>query len=416
MIDSIGDEKKRNGKNSRSLPERLEELVHNPSVGPFLTPASFVYGAGSYLRLLSFSMGLATRIGAAVPVISIGNVTVGGTGKTPVVIDLADRLSAQGLKVAILSRGYGRRSKAKIVVVSAGAGPIVSVDEAGDEPYMMARAVPSAIVLVGSKRVDLARLAVEKYGAQIILLDDGFQHVQLKRDVDIVLFDYNDDPDLIALLPRGRLREPLTALGRASDIVVTKIPEFKAGSCQSEGDKALVSDAESNFNKSVKMKIGRLRSRLSSLAPSAVLHFARFSPSYLLSEFDDSSNVVKLTAISGKKIFALCGIARPDGFFRSLTELGATIVDKMTFGDHHWYTVEDVAEIDRRFRDSRAAYIVTSEKDRVRLHLPVDLSALTFALMLETVWMDGSGAKVSNPVFVQCVLDLVPAPAASSSL
>src|ERR1700733_13238351 len=130
MIESVSHGTSKNfGKKSRSLPERLEELAQTPSVGALFGPASFVYGAGSYLRILSFSMGLATRTGAAVPVVSIGNVTVGGTGKTPVVIDLADRLSSQGLKVAILSRGYGRRSKAKTVVVSSGSGPLVTVDQ-----------------------------------------------------------------------------------------------------------------------------------------------------------------------------------------------------------------------------------------------------------------------------------------------
>ncbi len=365
------------GKKQRSLPERLEELVQAPSIKPLLAPASVVYGAGSYLRILSFSMGLSARKGASVPVVSIGNLTVGGTGKTPVVIDLADRLTSQGLSVAILSRGYGRRSKASCVVVSTGSGPVVTVDEAGDEPYMMARAVPNAIVVVGSRRSDLAKLAVEKYGAQLILLDDGFQHVQLRRDMDIVLFDYNDDPAAMALLPQGRLREPLAALGRASDIIITKIPETVE-----------------------KERLNQLRLKLSSVAPQAVLHGARFSPSYLLSEVEGGSNVVKLSALAGKKIFALCGIARPESFFDSLTSLGATVVDSMVFSDHHWYTADDVAEIDRRFRESGSAFIVTSEKDRVRLPLPADLCALTFALMLEPVWLTAEGLVLSRPAML----------------
>jgi tetraacyldisaccharide 4'-kinase len=407
VIDSISYQKKAESKKSRPLLQRLEDFVQTPYIGRLLAPAAFVYGAGSYLRILSFSMGFAARTGATVPVVSIGNVTVGGTGKSPVVIDLADRLSSQGLSVAILSRGYGRRSKAKTVVVSTGSGPQVSVEQSGDEPYMMARAVPAAIVIVGSKRSTSAKLAVEQYGAQIILLDDGFQHVQLRRDIDIVLFDYNDDLDSMTLLPRGRLREPLAALGRASAIVITKIPVTDS---EDKGDDNGLDKSDDKFGESVKVRLEHLRRRLSALAPSAVLYYARFLPSYLLSGVGDSSNVVKLTALSGKKIFALCGIARPDNFFASLTKLGAIVVDQMTFCDHHWYTAEDVDEIDRRFRESKAAYIVTSEKDRVRLPLPPDLSALTFALMLELVWLDNVGAKVSNPAFVGAMAALAEGP------
>jgi tetraacyldisaccharide 4'-kinase len=222
--------------------------------------------------------------------------------------------------------------------------------------------------------------------------------VQLKRNMDIVLFDYNDDPDTMTLLPRGRLREPLSALGRASAIIVTKIPQSSLENHNEGNDK---------LDRSVKMRLEHLRQKLSSLAPAAVLHYARFVPSYLLAEGDGNSNVVKLTALSGKKVFALCGIARPEGFFASLTGLGATVADQLTFCDHHWYTPEDVKEIDRRFRASGAAYIVTSEKDKVRLPLPADLSALTYALMLEPVWLDSSGTQVSNPSFIDSIAALV---------
>jgi tetraacyldisaccharide 4'-kinase len=392
MKDGLVDAKVEGGKKGRSLPERLEELARAPSMEPLLAPASFVYGAGSYLRILSFSVGLSARSGSSVPVISVGNLTVGGTGKTPVVIDLADRLSSHGLKVAILSRGYGRKSKDKILVVSAFAGPVVDVGDAGDEPFMMARAVPDAAVIVGSKRVDLAKLAVEKYGAEIILLDDGFQHVQLKRDLDLVLFDYNDDPDTMALLPRGRLREPLAALGRASHIVITKVPEIKEDGSES----ALA----------IKTRLGSLRDKLAALAPAAVLHAARFSPSYLLQETGTNSEVVKLSAIGGKKIFAMCGIARPEGFIDSLTRLGATVCAEMIFSDHHWYSSADVAEIEQRFRESQADYIVTSEKDRVRLKLPANLEALTYALMIEPVWLDGAGLAVARPQLMEQVMAL----------
>jgi tetraacyldisaccharide 4'-kinase len=349
-------------------------------------------------------MGVSARTRSAVPVVSVGNITVGGTGKTPVVIDLADRLSAQGLKVAILSRGYGRISKARAVIVSNGAGPLVKVEECGDEPYVMARAVPSATVIVGSKRVETAKLATEEYGAQIILLDDGFQHVQLKRDIDILLFDYNDDPDELALLPRGRLREPLAALGRATAIVITKIPHPLI---RQKGESS-AGQAE-QFDQEVMSRLQHLRALLSPHAPSATIHYVRFEPNYLLTQTKEASGVVSLTQLSGKRVMALCGIARPESFFASLADLDTTVVAQISFSDHHWFGAHDIEQISRRFTESGADYIVTTEKDLVRLHLPDHLGSVSFALMLEPVWLDALGKTMSMPPLVTRVQALAEA-------
>jgi tetraacyldisaccharide 4'-kinase len=190
-----------------------------------LAPASFAYFMGSLCRLEGYRAGLLKREQADVPVISVGNITCGGTGKTPVTIDLAQRFIAAGIRVGILSRGYKRRSKDATVVVSDGAGHFASCEDSGDEPYLIAKRLPRAVVMVGSNRRASANLAVSHYNCELLLLDDGFQHFPMRRDVDLVLIDYNDEPASDSLLPSGRLREPLTALSRASSLVITKIPE-----------------------------------------------------------------------------------------------------------------------------------------------------------------------------------------------
>ena len=158
-----------------------------------LTPASSIYGLIVRLRLKAYDKGILKRHQIAVPIISIGNLTVGGTGKTPVTIDLAQRLIANGLKVAILSRGYKRLSTEKVVIVSNGQQIFATAQEAGDEPYMMAKELPSAVVITGASRVSTAQIAANLYNCNVILLDDGFQHLLLHRRDDVVLLDYNQD-------------------------------------------------------------------------------------------------------------------------------------------------------------------------------------------------------------------------------
>jgi len=384
-----------NVKNNQGAPtiERLERLVSNPRLSLLLSPLGLVYGLLGRLRVFFYRSGLLAGFKASVPVVSVGNVTVGGTGKSPVVIDLADRLSSHGVSVSILSRGYGRKSKDQGLVVSRGQGPVVGVEASGDEPFIIARAVPAATVIVGSKRALSARMATENHRAQIIILDDGFQHIQLKRDIDIVLFDYNDEPDKLRLLPQGRLRESLSALRRASIVIITKIP----GSGSHQG----LSDA-------VRQKLDYLRRYILSLAPGAVLSYVSFAPGYLMTAASNDKNggVFELNEIVGKKVFAVCGVARPEGFFASLHELGAIVVDTLKFSDHHWFDSQDLENIKMRFQKSGADYIVTTEKDLVRLSLPDSLGASTFALMIQPVWYDEQGAEISNPPFVESLLQL----------
>lgn len=344
-----------------------EKACENPLFRGAMMPASFCYGLGAYARLVTYSTGLASRRRAPAPVISVGNLTVGGTGKTPMTIELAERLSSAGMKVAVLSRGYGRRVKDQTVVADGTGSLLCDVNNAGDEPYLIAQAVPDAIVLVGASRLDAARRAVVDFGAQVLILDDGFQHIKLRRDIDIVLWDYNDDPSHSMLLPAGRFREPVSGLSRATDIIITKVPESVD-----------------------EQRLARLVTELSTLAPKANIASCRFRPSYLSGfSFDGKpSQPIKLSELVGKKIFALSSIARPESFMQVLRELGVNPVGERHFPDHHWFSADDLAQVEQAFLASGSELLITTEKDMVRLKsLSQPVAMRTWSVVLSADWL-----------------------------
>lgn len=315
-----------------------EKLLSN-----LLWPVSAGFGLGLYARMMAYNWQVLRQHRAEVPVISIGNVTVGGTGKTPVTIDLARRLTEMGHRVGVLSRGYKRLSKDPILVVSNGRGEIATCGEAGDEPYLIAKSVPQAVVIVGSKRVQTAPLAVKRYGCDVILLDDGFQHFPIARNSDVVLIDYNDDLSKDRLLPAGRLREPLSALARADWVIVTKVPPSP--------------DLD---------KLYAIRSLIAQYAPRAHVSSCRMVP-HMVQTLESPDVVLDIASLKGTKVFAFSGIARPAAFNEQLTELGAQVVGTRSFGDHHWYTHDDMAELRFEFERAGADLIVTTEKDAVKV-------------------------------------------------
>ncbi|HEY9678021.1 MAG TPA: tetraacyldisaccharide 4'-kinase [Drouetiella sp.] len=335
-----------------------------------LTPASFAYFVGSLARLEGYRVGMLKREQADVPVISIGNITCGGTGKTPVTIDLAQKFIAAGLKVGILSRGYKRKSKERTVVVSDGAGNFADCESAGDEPYLIAKRLPKAVVLVGSNRRASAALAVSHYGCEILLLDDGFQHFPIRRDLDIVLIDYNDEPKRDSLLPSGRLREPLSALSRASSLVITKIPENP--------------DQE---------KIQRLEQTLREHAGDKPVDKCTFEASNLVSP---NSVVLPVSAMNGNKVIAVSALARPESFVSMLTQRGADVVKTMTFQDHHWYSAEDLDSIEAAI--TNGTMVITTEKDLVKMKPSEKLAERLYALRIDTKWIDSPPAVLDEYV------------------
>ncbi len=309
------------------------ELPKSKLAKALLTPAALVYRALVSARAKAYEAGLASINKVEVPVISVGNITVGGTGKTPVTMFLAKQLIAQGRKVGILSRGYNRQSKSEYIVASDGEKILCPVEDCGDEPYMMALEVPQAIVICGRSRSSIARLAIDKYKCDVLLLDDGFQHILLHRDINIALLDYTDDLASEQLLPAGRLREPASALARATHAIITKVPI----------------NADSK-------KIERIKNIVHKYSPNCLIYTCRF-------RLENTSLTQNKTAI------AFAGIARPDQFFHDLgaPELKITLHDTLSFADHHWYDDFDIKKIQNCLEKSRTDIGLTTKKDLARL-------------------------------------------------
>ena len=268
------------------------------------------------------------------PVISVGNLAMGGRGKTPTVAAIAQLLVAAGERPAILSRGYGRRAPLEgVVVVSDGTHLLADVDRSGDEPLMLARALPGAAVLVCDVRATAAALAERALGCTVHVLDDGFQH-PIRRDVDIVLVAPDD---LTARrLPFGRLREPVTALARAAAVVIDD------GGASDEAHAATVRE-------------------IARVSPQArVFRLVRTLGQVL--DFDGPADFDR-----GKPVIALAGIANPERFARALVDAGWIVADLVAFPDHHRYRARDIGRIADAARATNASAILTTEKDGVRL-------------------------------------------------
>lgn len=288
-----------------------------------------------------------------VQVIAIGNLTVGGTGKTPVVEKFARELQEQGRTVAILSRGYRskppplrKRLLNKLLlredstpprIVSDGRNLLLDSETAGDEPYMLASNLKDVIVLVDKDRVKSGRYAIEKFGCDTLLLDDGFQYWKLRgRRRDIVLIDCQQPFGNEYLLPRGTLREPPSHLGRASTIFITK----------SDGDTA------------------KLRARISKHNATAGIIECVHHPLYFEDVF--SGDRAGLDFVEGKKIAALSGIAQPESFEASLRKIGGELVYSKRFADHHRFSQQEILNVINRSKKRQAQAIITTQKDAVR--------------------------------------------------
>ena len=284
-----------------------------------------------------------------------------------------------GYKPAILSRGYKRKSKVATLIVADGKELIASCEDAGDEPFLMALRVPRAAVIVGSKRTETAQIAIEQLGCNVLILDDGFQHIAIRRDLDMVLLDYNEDLTAASLLPAGRLREPLAALGRASSILITKVPGKP--------------DLE---------RLEKLGSIAHAYAPTASLGLVSFTSNHVSSWSANSRefNSAKLDILKGRKAFAFCGLAKSAPFFASLKTAGLTVVGEKAYADHHWYSEKDHRNIIAEAEKVGAEIIVTTEKDLVKLKdFARTASKALYAIGLSTSWI---GPK---PIYLTTLLN-----------
>ena len=315
---------------------------------------SVLYGAAAGWRRRWYARDPARRRRLRRPVISVGNLSVGGTGKTPIVAHIARILADQGERPAILSRGYGRKEAPEgVTVVSDGKAVLAGVDTAGDEPLMLARTLPDVRVLVGTSRYLCGVLAQEKLGVTVHILDDGFQHLELARDVDLLAVTEEDIGGKV--LPAGRLREPLGS-AKCADALIASVG--------SEGA------AE---------HLGR------ALGVPTVFRAARaLGVPYLIGPDGAAGKVVTVSSVA--PAFAFSAIARPAQFVASLTAAGWRVVGSHAFRDHHLFTRPDVERIVASARASGATMILTTEKDAVRIEchdfggLPVAAVPLTVTI------------------------------------
>jgi tetraacyldisaccharide 4'-kinase len=303
-----------------------------------LRGASAVYGAAAAWRRRWYAREPSRRKRLLNPVISVGNLSTGGRGKTPVVAFVARLLQQAGERPAILSRGYARRHRPEGVTIVADPSRIrADVETAGDEPLMLARALPGVPVLVAADRHSAGTVAESNFGVTVHVLDDGFQHLRLARDVDLLLVDEPDLNDRV--LPAGHLREPLGAMRQIDALLLP------AGA-------------------------DRLRERVTELAPDAALFGVRRAlggPIW----FQGAPGPDWSTST---RVFAVAAIATPERFFTSLASAGWRVAGSRSFPDHYWFTADDSSGIERSARAAGAAAILTTDKDAVRLErLPIGL-------------------------------------------
>lgn len=303
---------------------------------PLLSIAELIYGAAANVRNLLYDKALLSTDKATCRIISVGNITAGGNGKTPFVELLANKL--QG-KCAIVSGGYGSRNPDSLNIVSDGTGIVSDPPPVcADEAYLLAKHLPAVPIITCKKRIVAVNTAVDKFDVTTVILDDGFQHRKLERDIDILLLDLHKPFATGHLLPLGTLRENISGCERADIIIATS-----AG-------RATDADRE-NFRQEVTKYLP-----VKKPIAFAEGNIARFR--------DNTGNDLD---ISGRSVFALCGIARPERFIDSLANAGAKVRGSLFFPDHHMFSEDDVMQVEENLKRSGSEYIVTTQKDFTRL-------------------------------------------------
>ena len=348
-------------------------------VGGLLNQLSWVFALVVQVRLRLYHWGVLRRHVPGIQVISVGNLTVGGTGKTPVVEVFARSLQQKGRKVAILSRGYKRvkppflervgralafrEQRTPPLVVSDGQRLRLDSAMSGDEPYMLASNLPEVAVLVDKDRVKSSKYAINKLGCDTLILDDGFQYMKLKHRLNIALVDCTNPFGNRKMLPRGILREPVRNLKRAGYIFVTK----------------------SNGTGS-----DELKTRLRELNPHAEISECRHCPRYLQNVY--TRERITLDFLEGLKIGAVSGIAAPDGFEQELVRRGAMIVQTVRYADHHRYSQQEIIEAINGSLEAGADALVTTEKDAVRFPFIERRDLPIYFLRVEIEMISGADA------------------------
>ena len=349
--------------------------------GAFLQSLSWLFNGIAQARLWLYRHRIFHDQPLGCLVVVVGNLTVGGTGKTPVVEKFARALHDRGRKVAILSRGYKSKSvplwkkwwwslthaeEPPPRIVSDGRRVLLDSEQAGDEPYMLARNLPGVIVLVDKNRVKAGEFAIKKFGCDTLVLDDGFQYLPLKGRLNLLLVDKTNPFGNGHLLPRGILREPIKHLKRASYIFLTK----------SNGQR----DPE-------------LEALIAEHNPGVDIIECAHRPQYLQRfgvALDAPDARMPLTFLKGRRVFAFSGIATPESFEKFLRDLGASLVGRERFLDHYRFEKEDIAELFTLAQAERAECLVTTEKDAVRISESLPCPLPMYYLRLEIEILTGA--------------------------
>lgn len=325
----------------------------------FLWPLSIIYRTGLWIYLAIYSMGIRKRYRLPVPVISVGNLTFGGTGKTPAVQMLCRELCESGKRVVVLSRGHGGSAQ-EAEVVSDGEKVLLDSFVAGDEPVLLAKTLPGIPVVVGKDRRESGELACRNFKPDVIVLDDGLQYWQLHRDIDIIVLDARRPFGSGFVMPMGDLREPVSGLRRAKVLLLNHIHNLN------EEEKKL------------------LENRVSRYAAGARIF--RCSPEPACFVEAETNQRKTLDNVKNKRILAFCGIGQPSGFFDMLRELGADVVKSIVFSDHYRLTADDIKRLEEERDACSADALITTEKDLARfgsgIHIP-KLYALSIRLAIE---------------------------------
>lgn len=298
-------------------------------------PFSPIYSLAMKLRAGLYNRGIFKRYPFPVPVISVGNLTMGGTGKTPTVEYVASLMLQKGYRPGIVSRGYGGMAGARVNVVSDGKTVFLDAAHAGDEPYMLAHALPGVAVLTGRKRVYPCKYAIESLQCNILILDDGFQHLSVSRDIDLVLFNATSLAGNSRVFPGGELREPVSALNRASAFLLTGVTEANLQRTQLFGD--------------------LLKDRFSEKPV--------FELQYRTGEvFDQRHNIVDKASLPSP-LLAFSGIAHPERFHATLVETGIEVAGTRVLADHARYDQKELSFLGKSATECGAKGFITTHKD-----------------------------------------------------
>ncbi len=327
---------------------------------------SLVYEQLINIRLLGYKIGISRQEKINCYVISLGNITVGGTGKTPTAQKLARDIRDMGYRVVILNRGYRAKWHGEVGIVSDGKQLHMDAAEAGDEAYMLAKHLPNVPVLIGAQRAVTGQYAIEHFGAEVAILDDGYQHWQLVRDMDILLVDAVNVFGNGHLLPRGTLRESMSHISRADVCLMTKVDQAAKGSCE------YIRETVHKYNEQAQIVESIHQPRC----------FIPLGDWYV----DLAGEGVNVDHIKGKRIMAVSAIGNPASFERTLKDLGAVIMESMRYPDHHEYTMREMQDVLQQAEAQGAEAIVITEKDAVKI--PVDVAKENWSIPIYVICVE----------------------------